>query len=154
VHHFVQFPESTRHENWTPSLIYVARIPHGIMPLFPDIINRAGVSFHVFWWKVTINQTCFWNDCKTSMKLYSQSKNVLVECLWLRHVGAAKQTSFPHRCSFPRHIATHFLPKGLQDMESASPGTSNAALHSASTVALLSSKRITGAGNEEVCFSF
>lgn len=129
VHHFFQFPESSRHEMWTLCLIYVVRIPRCIMPLFPDIINRAGVSFHVCWWKVTINQTCFWDDCKTSAKLDSQSKNVLVEWLWLHHVGAAKQAPLgepplPTRASL-QHDAVHF-PRGLEDAERASQGTSNA----------------------------
>lgn len=104
------------------------------MPLFPDIINRAGVSFHVFWWKGTVNQTCFWADCKTSMKFDSQSKNVPVEWLGLHHGGAAKETqmggtSSPHRCSFLQLVATRVLPRGLQDAESGSPGPGDALLH-------------------------
>lgn len=134
MHHFIQFPESAGHENWTPSLIYAVRIPHRIMPLFPDIINRAGVSFHVFWWKVTINQTCCWDDCKTSMKFDSQSKNALVGTVVVAsrrccRGNANGGTSSPHRCSFPQRIATHLLPKGLQDAERLSPGTGNAPLH-------------------------
>lgn len=106
MYHFLQFPESNRHVKWTLGLIYTVRIPRCTMPPFPDIINRAGASFHVCWWKGTINQACFWDDCKTSVQLDSQSKNVLVEWLWLHHVGAAKQTpiwrtSSPH----PRFLA-------------------------------------------------
>lgn len=127
--HFIQFPESSGHENWTRSLIYVERIPHRILPLLPDIINRGGVSFHGFWWKVTINQTCFWDDYKTSLKLDSQSKNVLVEW-WLHHVGAArKHKAHLPSTLFPAAHHTHFLPERLQDTGSASPGTCNAPLH-------------------------
>lgn len=155
MHHFVQFPESTRHENWTPSLIYVVRIPHRIMPLFPDIINRAGVSFHVFWWKVTINQTCFWDDCKTSVKLDSQSKNVLVEW-WLHRVGAAKQTQIGEpplpigTLSTLPHISS---PRGCRTLKAHLQELAMLLSISASTVAFLSSKRITGPGIKEVCFS-
>lgn len=122
MYHLVQFPESTGHENWTPSLIYVVRIPHHIMPLFPDIINRAGVSFHMFWWKVAINQTCFWDDCKTSTKFDSQSKNVLVEWLWLHHVGTTRQIQIGEppfsidalSCSTFTHISS---PKTCRTLE-------------------------------------
>ena len=158
MHHFGQFPESARHENWTPSLIYVVRIPYRIMPLFPDIINRAGVSFHVFWWKGTINQTCFWDDCKTSMKLDSQSKNVLVEWLWLHHAGAAKQTQSGEPplpiSALSGSTLTHISsPRGCKTLKVHLQELAMLLSISASTVAFQSSKRITGAGIKEVCFS-
>lgn len=141
---------------WTLSLIYVVRISHCIMPLFPDIMNRAGVSFHVCWWKVTINQTCFWDDCKTSVKLDSQSKNVLVEWLWLHHVGAAKQAPLrepplPTRASLQR-VAAHF-PRGWRMLRMHLEEQATLRALCASTAAPLSRKRVTGTGIKGAWFS-
>lgn len=157
MHRFIQFPERAGHEDWAPSLIYVVRIPRRIMPLFPDIINRAGVSFHVFWWKVTINQACFWAGCKTSTKFDSQSKNVLVEWLGLHHGGAAKETQTGEpplpidalSCSKFPHVSS---PRGCRTLKMCLQDQATLLSISASALALLSSKRIVRAGVKEVCF--
>lgn len=58
---------------------------------FKILINRVEASFHVCWWKVTINHACFWHDCETSIILDSQAKNVVVKTLRLHPVGAAER---------------------------------------------------------------